>query len=102
MFLRETIETCPTCDEVTPHSRRKPVCAWVVGSVVILSSGVVALLGRYAPLLAGLLWAFLLYFVLRYRQSGQQIACVRCRTKSRVSSRRNRPKLDGSTEISLF
>jgi len=102
MFLRETVQLCSTCNEVTPHSRR----------VVSLPKILAALLAALAAwcLATGEAWGVLgvgllvIALVVLSFDLGRHwgTRCERCRGKQVARSSKTKPTLDGNTEIQLF
>jgi hypothetical protein len=99
VFLRETIEPCPTCGELTPHSRRRVAVIATLGALLLVGAAWLALAGAglsaALPAFAGLL------LIRLDRERSAHVACERCRAKRRHLVRRSRPSLDGNTEINL-
>ena len=100
MFVEETIQHCPRCDEVTPHSRRRVA----VPTILAVTAGVGALLsvanGSFG--LGGVLLAAAAPCYLNDRERYWPIQCERCRGKARHELKKTKPTLDGNTEIQLF
>ena len=100
MFLRESIEHCPTCGELTPHSRRRFAALLVIGVVLLAGAAWFAWSGSEWPVVASL--AFVALFLLLHdREPFSHVACERCRTKRRNALKKTKPTLDGNTEINI-
>ena len=102
MFLREDVRHCPRCEESTSHSRRALALPKVV-SLALCSAAAWSFFeggGR-----SGLAWVLVAAGLLvwlwdRGRLLG--IECQRCRWRELAARKRDKPTLDGRTEIHLF
>ncbi len=101
MFLRETIQHCPQCDAVTPHSRRRIPLPRIVALAALVGAAVCFWAGSEWFVAAGLLLVAALFVLLLDRDRFWHVRCERCRTKLRVQLRKTKPTLDGRTEINL-
>jgi len=107
MFVREYVQRCEQCGEVTPHSRRLVALPMIVGAAGFL--GAVGCLvaawsfpdGPASWVLGALLLFAALFVLLRDREKCWAIACERCRGKQLLAIRRTKPRLDGNTEINI-
>lgn len=102
MFLRENVQPCPRCAEVAPHSRRLIAVPAILGLVVLATAGGFFLRGDLWTFAAWPLLFLGAFVFLEDRGRSWSIHCERCRAKRLVEVRRQRPKLDGNTEINLF
>jgi hypothetical protein len=102
MFLRESVQSCPRCAEVTPHSRRVIAVPAILGLVVLAMAGGCLLRGDLWTVAALPLLLLGAFVFLKDREQSWSIHCERCRGRQRLEVRRQKPKLDGNTEINLF
>ncbi|MEM9802945.1 MAG: hypothetical protein AAGA20_21655 [Planctomycetota bacterium] len=101
MLNVESVRHCPTCDEVTSHSRRRIALLALFGSAaIVLGLGGLAF-GRLEPLAAIAIALAGAGIVAWDRRRLVRIECGRCRDAERVRRRRTRPRLDGTTEIHI-
>ncbi len=107
MFLRESIEPCTTCKELTPHSRRGlampgglPIAgvlvAFVVSVLVVLSLGVPGLVIGLPLFVASIWWTTW------NRERFWSIPCERCRGKKLAARRHLKPYPGRATEVGPF
>ena len=102
MLLRESVQHCAVCDEVTPHSRRV-----VAGPVLLAAAALVGAARCFLPdiprpLLGGALVGVSLLVLAWDRERFKRIRCERCRGRKLRELRRTKPTLDGNTEIGPF
>ena len=97
MFLRESVQLCSKCQEVTPHSYRRIALPKIVSAAAVLGAGVCAWRGGDWYVLAVVLVLVAMTAVLRDRERMWGIRCERCRTKRFVALRRTKPALDRMT-----
>lgn len=99
MFQQESVERCPKCEEITPHSRRRIALPKIVATTAGL--GAAWCCWRGSAWYVGALLAVGLIVLLLDREKFWHIRCVRCRTKMLVQLRKTKPTLDGNTEINI-
>jgi hypothetical protein len=102
MFLRETVQPCSRCAEVTPHSRRVLAVPQILGLVSLGSAGWSFAQGEAWMLAGGVLLVLAAYVTLHDREKSWSIRCERCRARKQAEVRRQKPKLDRNTEINLL
>jgi hypothetical protein len=99
MLTRRSICHCPTCEEITPHSRRRLSLAWAFACFVLVGS---FWFDTIATVLLGVAAIVAVRADLRL---GWRIECERCRSNLRQAQsaerRRTRPDPRYST-IDLF
>lgn len=98
MFVREFVQRCPTCAEVTPHSRRRLALPRIVALLLVGLTLWCALEGgAWWP--AAVATGFAAAFVgLRDRERYWHVACERCRGYRVAEVRASNPRF-GSTTI---
>ena len=102
MFLRESVQLCPQCEELTPHSDRVVVLPkLLVGSLLIFAAWCF-FQDVFAWVAGGLLLGLALFVHLSSREKSLEIRCERCRGKKLLAVRRAKPTLDGNTEINIL
>lgn len=101
MLLRESIEPCPACGEVTPHVRRVVALPIALAAASVLAGGALLIAGRWLWPLAVVLGVVAALLLLRDRERGGSIRCTRCRGKHLRALRERKPTLDGRTIIDL-
>jgi hypothetical protein len=98
MLLRETVQHCPTCDEVTPHSYRRYSIPKTV-SLLLLGLAIWCMVEGGVQWIPAVFLLFAAAFVrLQDRDRFWNIACIRCRGYRLAELRKTQPKL-GSTTI---
>ena len=101
MFLHESAERCPRCEEVTPHSRRRIALPKVAATTAGLGAVWCCWRGSGWFVVAGGLLAAGLLGMLYDREKLWHVHCERCRTKKLALPRKTKPTLDGNTEINI-
>jgi hypothetical protein len=101
MLLRESLQQCATCEELTPHSRRLIAAPkWLAATALI--AALWCFFQDFRWWAHGLLLVFVsIFVVLRDRERCWSIACERCRGKKRAAIRRTKPGLGANTEINI-
>ncbi len=99
MFLREVVQHCPVCQEVTPHSSRTVAVPKVLSLAFLGGAGLCAWPGLEYSRLAVILGSLGLILLTRDRGKMWRIHCERCRTKKLAEVARTKPTLDGTTTI---
>jgi len=102
MFLRETVQHCSTCEEVTPHSRRVIAVPQVMSAFALVGAGWCFSQETAWRLPGGLLLMMASFCLLHDRERSWAIRCERCRSKKLRGLRRTKPTLGGHTEINLL
>jgi len=102
MFVRETIERCADCGELTPHSTHRLPLAPVFAGACLAAAGWCCYLGEELALLGVLLLVVGLVVVGRDHYRYRHVPWERCRVKRVARYRKTRPTLDGNTEIHLL
>ena len=101
-LVREYVQLCTECSEVTPHSRRL-IAFPKIGAVACVLVAAWSLYGDIIGwILAGLLLGMGLLLLVRDRDKCWRIRCERCRWQRISAIRRTQPTLDGNTEINIF
>jgi hypothetical protein len=99
MLLREFVEFCSSCEDLTSHTRRTLALPLLLCGATLGAAGLGFLLGGPWRFLG----AFLLWVAWILWQSDRERcwkhSCNRCREKARAEWRRAKPTLDGNTEI---
>lgn len=101
-WIRERIETCATCGETTPHSRRVIALPLLLASALVLAGLACFLYGGSGWVLGGLLGFVALFVFFRDRERFWRIACERCRGKRVAEIRATDPRLGSTTIIDWF
>jgi hypothetical protein len=101
MFVREYVQTCAGCREVTPHSRRIVAWVWIAAGACAIGVAWCLFQGAAGRVPAAALALVGLCLLLRDRDRCWRVRCERCRWKKVAAIRRTGPTLDGRTEIFL-
>ncbi len=101
MLLRESVQRCSACAEVTPHCRRIVALPKVFAVAAAIGAGGCFLQGREWWPAGGVLLVAAVFLLLRDRDKHWGIHCVRCRGKQLAKLRRTKPTLDGRTTIDI-
>ena len=101
MLVREYVQRCASCKEMTPHSRRVVALPKILALVGMIGAGVCVALSGEPWLPAGSLMGVSLLLLLRDRERCWSIACERCRWKERRHYLNAGPTLDSRTTFDL-
>ena len=99
MFLRETVERCSRCEEVTPHCRRLVSLPKLVSVLGLVGAGWCFSQDLSDYPLGGVLLLAAVLLLLFDRERFWGVHCARCRGKKLAALRGTKPTLDGNTEI---
>ena len=93
MLVRETIERCGTCSELTPHSRRIVALPWLISLALLLGAAWCSLVVPDLAPLGVVLLPVVVGVVLFDRRQRWDIRCERCRWKGRAKQGAKRRRL---------
>lgn len=98
-WIRESVQRCETCDEATPHSRRRVALPVLFGLALLIGGAWGFSLGETGWIPGGLAMFGGVFALLWDRERCWRIACERCRWKRVAESRRLGPTFSGTTMI---